>query len=196
MSGVIASGFVDPSLDAQDVFRAALAALAEPGTQQSPKRQLPSVRHPLYQTTFALAMALADGDTPLWLDHDDPDLAADFRFHCGCKIAAERGEAGFAIVTQPGKLEDLSVFALGSADYPDRSTTLLVQVEAFDRGAGFRLTGPGNAMPRDIRIDGLPGNFATLWRDNRAHWPRGVDLFLVTPERYLGLPRTTVVEDI
>ena len=80
--------FVDPVLDAQRGFRAALKALAEPGLIQ----HLPSAPRldGLAPATYALCLALLDGDTPVWLapSFDTPLIRANLAFHCGCPLSS------------------------------------------------------------------------------------------------------------
>ena len=41
-------------------------------------------------------------------------------------------------------------FALGTSEYPDRSTTLVLQVDRFGGGEGLSLAGPGIAHAQDV----------------------------------------------
>jgi len=82
--------FNDPVLDAQRGFRAALKALAGPGSIQS-LHASPSLDG-LASATYGLCLALLDADTPLWLapSFDTPVIRANLVFHCGCPITANR----------------------------------------------------------------------------------------------------------
>ncbi|WP_312948014.1 phosphonate C-P lyase system protein PhnH, partial [Stutzerimonas kunmingensis] len=64
-SDLLQAAFADPVLDAQNCFRAALKALAEPGTRQ-PLVSVAAVDH-LQAAGYALCLSLLDNDTPLWL---------------------------------------------------------------------------------------------------------------------------------
>lgn len=190
----VVSGFTDPTLGAQSVFRKLLGAMAEPGTVATLSPPLPSAPAPLAEATFALALTLLDVDTPLWLDVDDAALAQDLRFHCGAPIVLAPGKAAFAILCYPGGLARWGTFSIGTADYPDRSATLIVQVASLGTGTSLKLTGPGIETSRILHVDGLPDNFVELWDGNRVYAPQGVDLILACGRQIAGLPRTTRLE--
>jgi alpha-D-ribose 1-methylphosphonate 5-triphosphate synthase subunit PhnH len=183
-------GFADPVADAQATFRAVLDAMGRPGRLHlvGEKVQPPA---PLAGATAALLLTLADADTPLWLA---PDLctAHDWIvFHTGASITETPSDAAFGVANT---LPDLSAFAAGSDETPETSATLIVQVAAFGTGQRLRLAGPGLRMPALLAVDGLPENFAAIWADNHALYPRGIDLVLVAGAALVALPRSLAVE--
>lgn len=186
----IEAGFIDPVLDAQSVFRCVLAAMAQPGTITDIDVPLDPPA-PLNPATTAVCLALADFDTPVWLDPMAAPAADFLRFHCGCPIAEDPADARFAVIA--GDLPDLPSFAQGSDEYPDASTTLLFQAGGWRPNGGWRLSGPGIRDETRIGIDGLPADFATAWRRNNALFPRGVDLVITAGQQLCCLPRTTTV---
>ncbi len=186
----IAPGFADPVLDAQSVFRGVLAAMARPGAIAEIDIALEPPA-PLNAATAAVCLALADFDTPVWLDAAAAPAADFLRFHCGCPIADDPAEARFAVIA--GALPALPPFAQGSDEYPDTSTTLLFQAGGLRPDGGWSLAGPGIAQTARIGIDGLPADFAMAWRRNNALFPRGVDLVITADRRLCCLPRTTTV---
>jgi alpha-D-ribose 1-methylphosphonate 5-triphosphate synthase subunit PhnH len=84
----------------------------------------------------------------------------------------------------------LDEFAQGSLDYPDRSTTLLVEVAELEAQAGFTFEGPGIGGRRSLRAQPLPSDFSRQWRANRSRYPRGIDLVLCCGTRFAALPRS------
>ncbi|WP_181708399.1 phosphonate C-P lyase system protein PhnH [Chthonobacter rhizosphaerae] len=185
-------GFHDPVFQSQAVFRAVMAALAEPAR---PVPLPPSARPPAPLTAElgAVALTLADPDTPVWLD---PALAASdavrawLAFHTGAPVTAEPMDAAFALVADPARLPPLSAFAQGTAEYPDRSTTLVIAVERFDTAAGPLFTGPGFETPRRFAAHPERIGFLDQWAANRALFPRGVDIVFVADGLVAGLPRS------
>ncbi|MGS0743717.1 phosphonate C-P lyase system protein PhnH [Glaciimonas sp. GG7] len=185
----------DPVHDAQSTFRSVLKALSEPGLihiiasdMQSP----PS----LFLSTTALCLALADMDTALWLDPgaNNAALRAYLRFHCGCQLVEDAALATFAVITDPLQLtEQWEKFARGTMEYPDRSTTVFVQVPSLVDGPPRRLSGPGIAHQRVIHVAGLPENFDALWQTNTDGFPLGIDVVFCHGSSILGLPRTTQI---
>jgi alpha-D-ribose 1-methylphosphonate 5-triphosphate synthase subunit PhnH len=191
----IAPGFANPVLDAHRVFRAAMMALARPGTVHHLVSALQPPQ-PLTCASGALALALCDNDTPIWLDarlSTEPAVTAFLRFHTGARLLGEPGAAAFAFVADPQNMPSWDKFAVGTLEYPDRSTTLVVQVETLDDTRGWRLTGPGIAGDASLRARPLPADFLVRLAENRRLFPRGIDLFLVAGDRVAALPRTTIV---
>ena len=189
----IEGGFADPVIAAQRGFKAIMDALARPGTlQQLPSEAVPPT--PLPRGLAEIALTLCDHDTPTWLD---PALAGEsivaewLRFHTGAPVVSAVGEADFALVTSAAHLPKLSGFALGTDEYPDRSATICLAVPALTGGDTLQLRGPGINDVIAIAPQGLPTDFLAQWADNRALFPRGVDLLLVAAEGLIGLPRTT-----
>ena len=85
---------------------------------------------------------------------------------------------------------DFAAFNLGTADYPDRSTTLILQVEKLQPDAGLTLTGPGIRERSRLFADPLPPDIVARLAANRALFPRGIDLLLATDAAVAALPRS------
>ena len=196
----IEGGFADRVLDGQRVFRAVMDALANPGTLR-PLGPLPRPPAPLSGELAALALTLCDHDSPVWLDRTlaaAPVVAEWLRFHTGAPIVADPAAAMFALVADPAAMPRLDAFAMGSDEYPDRSTTIIVAVEGLEGGSPLTLRGPGiehaiaiapHVQGTEFHISGT--EFHAQWTENHAKFPRGVDLILVAGGRVAGLPRTT-----
>lgn len=186
-------GFADPVLDAQRGFRALMEALANPGTVQALELGL-SPPAPLTPELAAVALTLCDPDSPLWLDARLAGSEAAvgwLRFHAGVPLAGAPGAAQFALATGTGALPQLAEFNLGTDQYPDRSTTVVLMLPGLDGSTPLTLRGPGIDGTRTISPAGLPADFVAQWVENRALFPRGVDLLLVAGGAVIGLPRTT-----
>lgn len=185
------AGFTDPVFDSQAVFRAVMDAMARPG-RTAPIAGLRSAPPPLSPVAAAVALALVDHETPVWLDAPlagTEAVRAWLTFHSGAPIVETPAQASFAIVSDPPAMPRLDRFALGSEAYPDRSTTLILQVTGFsDRGP--RLTGPGVDDSVRLAATPLPETFWAQLRENRAMFPRGVDIALAGPDSVAALPRS------
>jgi alpha-D-ribose 1-methylphosphonate 5-triphosphate synthase subunit PhnH len=184
-------GFADPVMQAQQGFRALMDALANPGTIQQLALDL-TPPAPLTPELAAVLLTLCDHDTSVWLE---PDLATEavtgwLRFHIGSPLNVAPEQAAFAALRDSSALQ-LNSFSLGTDIYPDRSTTLIVAVAALTGGDALVLKGPGIEHSVEISPFGLPEDFLDQWAENRAQFPRGVDLLLVADGAVIGLPRTT-----
>jgi alpha-D-ribose 1-methylphosphonate 5-triphosphate synthase subunit PhnH len=132
----IATAFADPVHESQAAFRAVMNALARPGTIQ-PVAGLAEAPKPLSPVAAAVALALADYETPVYLDATlaaSAEIAAYLTFHTGARTTPEPSLAAFALFADPARLGSLEDFALGTDIYPDRSTTLILQVDALTTG--------------------------------------------------------------
>jgi alpha-D-ribose 1-methylphosphonate 5-triphosphate synthase subunit PhnH len=189
------AGFDDSVHDSQRVFRALLDAMARPGRIALPPAppEIPAALHP---ATAAICLALLDFETPLWLA--GPDIAetrAWLAFHAGCPFAATPDQAAFALVMDAAVLPALGDFALGSDEMPERSTTLLLQVDHLVAGQGKRLSGPGIDGIAHLAVEGVTEAF---WTERAAVcelFPRGLDMIFTAGPALAALPRTTQVED-
>ncbi|MEZ5787034.1 MAG: phosphonate C-P lyase system protein PhnH [Xanthobacteraceae bacterium] len=196
MMTVPALGIADPALSAQANFRAIMAAMARPGTAHV-LRAPASAPQRLSRGAAAVALALCDQDTPVWLDAAlaETDVADWLRFHTGAPIVSETGRAAFAFLAEPQHTPPFEAFALGTTEYPDRSATLVLQVESLEDGPVLALTGPGIKGRGALCARPLPQNFAHRLAENRVLFPRGVDLLLVTDRAVAALPRSVQIAD-
>ncbi len=186
-------GFADPSLQSQSAFRTLMNAMAHPATIFRAPQPV-AAPAPLNPVAAMIALALCDYDTPVWLDHDLAEaegLASFLSFHTGAPLAAGPGEAAFGFISNPRKLGDITAFAMGTDAYPDRSTTLVIQVEALTNSAGVPLSGPGIKTVTRFGAAPLPERFWEKMRANAALYPRGVDLFFCSKTELAALPRST-----
>jgi alpha-D-ribose 1-methylphosphonate 5-triphosphate synthase subunit PhnH len=195
---MIGTGFDQPVFQAQSAFRAILDALARPGTVQGlgsvhAPGETVDAPAPLSAGAAAVALALCDHDTPVWLDgglRRNDEVAQWLRFHCGCPLVENPRDAAFAFASDIETLPPFETFGLGTAEYPDRSTTIVLQVESFERGTSLALEGPGIRGRTPFCAGPLPQDIAARLAANRTLFPRGVDLVLATATAVLGLPRS------
>jgi alpha-D-ribose 1-methylphosphonate 5-triphosphate synthase subunit PhnH len=192
---MLAPAFDDPALASQAVFRTVMEALARPG-QARPLASALAAPPPLTATAAAVALTLLDYETPFWLDQRlvaAPEVAAWITFHTGAPLTTDSARAAFAFVSDPAAMPAFDAFASGSIEYPDRSTTLVVQVTHFDQGEALALAGPGIAGTRSFSAAPLPPDFRARLIANRTLFPRGIDLILVSPDAVAALPRSVRV---
>jgi alpha-D-ribose 1-methylphosphonate 5-triphosphate synthase subunit PhnH len=191
---LIGAGFADPVFQSQGAFRALLAALAEPGLARDVGH---AVDEPagLEPATAVALLTLADYETPIWLPaalRDGP-AGAWLRFHCGAALVDDPAKAAFAVIDGAATEPKLAAFNAGDDQFPDRSTTVLVQCAGLDGGETVTLEGPGIPGRRSIAPAGLRPGFWAEVEENAAVYPLGVDLLLVHGAQALGLPRSTQI---
>lgn len=182
----LSGGFADAPVEAARAFRAALDAMARPGRIVTLAGAAPPA--PLSPAAGALLLTLADADAPVHLagDHDCAAVRDWLAFHAGAPIV---GRAGAALaVGRWDALAPLSDFPVGTPEYPDRSATLIVEVDRL-AAEGARLTGPG--IGTEARLS-LPE--VAAFAANNARFPRGLDFFFTAGVALAALPRSTRVE--
>jgi alpha-D-ribose 1-methylphosphonate 5-triphosphate synthase subunit PhnH len=190
--GRLEPGFADTVRDAQACFRAVLDAMAHPGRIVRMPNALP-VTVPLGPAAAAIALSLCDIDTPIWLDEASSAAAGYLTFHCGAPMTRSPAEALFAFAGDAATLPPLEAFSLGSDEYPERSTTLVIEVGGLANDGGAVLRGPGILDEMRLGAAGLPARF---WSERAALaelFQRGLDVLLTCGDALAALPRSTQV---
>ena len=187
------AGFADKVLSAQSTFRSVMDAMARPGSVQ---RIASAAGAPdtMMRGAAAIALTLFDHDTPIWLDgrmSATSDVAKWLKFHTSAPVIADASIASFALVGDPGNLPPLDRFAFGSNEYPDRSTTLILEVESLTDGPVVELQGPGIDGTVALRASIQPQDLFERLAINAALFPRGIDVVLVHDDSIVAIPRTT-----
>jgi len=118
--------------------------------------------------------------------HDSPDLRDWLGFHTGAPLGP-KGSATFAVGLWDALLP-LDDYPAGSAEYPDRSATLIVELPRLGND-GARLTGPGIARACHLSLPDL-----AAFQDNAARFPLGLDFLFTCGAQIAALPRSTLVE--
>ena len=188
----ISPAFRDVPREAQAVFRTVVEAMAHPG------RIFPLIAgfappRPLTLGAAAIMLTLADFETPVWLDRvlsENPAVREFLRFHTGARFAADPVDASFALIGDPAGAPPLDVFAQGTAEYPDRSATVIFQVETLSPD-GWQLEGPGIRKRGQFSAAPLRTDFLAQLTENRKRFPLGVDLIFAASDAIAAVPRST-----
>lgn len=181
--------FPNPVHDTQRTFRTVLDAMAHPGRIGATAAVVAPV--PLQPSAAAVCLTLLDFETHLWLQ---PGFSAEaqqwLQFHTGCRWARSPQTAAFALIWDAATCPSLDTFQQGTAEYPETSTTLILQLPALSGGEMVTLAGPGILGSRAIAPP-LPPTFWLQWQANHQHYPLGVDLICCAGTDLLALPRTS-----
>lgn len=188
MTAILTGGFADPSVQSAHAFRALLEAMARPGRIFAVSGARPPA--PLSAAAGVALLTLTDATTPLHLAGaaDCESVRGWVAFHTGAPLVSAE-KAQFALGTWAA-LQPVTRFRIGEPSYPDRSATLIVEMDRLEIG-GPRLTGPG--IETEARLS-LPETAA--FRANARRFPLGFDTILTCGDRLAALPRSTKVEDI
>jgi alpha-D-ribose 1-methylphosphonate 5-triphosphate synthase subunit PhnH len=187
------AGFADKVLSAQSTFRSVMDAMARPGSV----RRIVSVTGmpaPMMRGTASIALTLFDHDTPIWLDprmSETSEVTKWLKFHTGAPMIADSSICSFALIGDASELPQLDRFSFGSNEYPDRSTTLILQVESLAEGPAFELRGPGIDGTAILQATIKPPELFERLAINATLFPRGIDVVLVADDAIMAIPRTT-----
>jgi alpha-D-ribose 1-methylphosphonate 5-triphosphate synthase subunit PhnH len=187
------AGFADKVLAAQSTFRSVMDAMARPGSVR-PIAAAAGTPSPMMRGTAAIALTLFDHDTPVWLDpsmSETSEVTKWLKFHTGAPVIADSSICSFALIGDARALPGLDRFSFGSNEYPDRSTTLILQVESLTQGMSLELRGPGIDGTAVLQAAIQPADLFERLALNATLFPRGIDVVLVADDAIVAIPRTT-----
>ncbi len=183
-SHVFEGGFSDLPVEASHAFRAVMTTMARPGEIASVSGARPPA--PMSVAAGVVLLTLCDSETPIYLapSHDMPQVRDWITFHTGAPFTSAQ-RAAFAL----GVWNDLPIsdFPVGTAEYPDRSTTVIVERQTLSN-TGAVLNGPGI---KDHAQLSLPET--ETFQTNTELFPLGLDFIFTCNDRLAALPRTTRV---
>ena len=181
----LSGGFREPAIQSAHAFRSVMEAMARPGTLLDITGAEPPA--PLSPAAGSVLLTLCDAETPVYLAGavDCSAVREWLAFHTGAPLAGP-SNCMFAVGTWDA-LAPLSVYPVGTSDYPDRSATLIVECPKL-HPSGATLTGPGI---KDRAALSLPE--VQAFQSNHALFPLGLDFIFTCGGRAAALPRTTEV---
>lgn len=186
-------GFNDAVHDAQQTFRALLDALARPGIPQMAVSLTSS--EGLNPGCAAACLTLLDLETTVWLQPEIPETARSWLLlHTGCRFTLQPQASDFALISNMLTMPNLDEFNWGTLEYPESSTSLLVQLPTLQGAHSVTLHGPG--IPENMTIQTpLNPNFWQQWQEMTTDYPLGMDCWCFAGQQVLGLPRTARMTD-
>lgn len=181
----LSGGFTDPATQSAHAFRRVMEAMARPGTLHHISGAAPPA--PLSPAAGAVLLTLCDTETPVYLagDANCDTVQAWLGFHTGAPLVGP-SHCQFAVGTWSA-IAPLSAYPIGTSEYPDRSTTLIVECPVLADTSEI-LTGPGI---RDKAALSLPE--VAAFQSNHALFPMGLDFIFTCGDRLAALPRSTEV---
>jgi alpha-D-ribose 1-methylphosphonate 5-triphosphate synthase subunit PhnH len=182
-------GFDDPALGSQQTFRAILDAMGHPG-QLITIRENPCAPDVFNSASAAACLTLLDYETPVWTDIDWRSPAISWlQFVCGSSVVTEPCMANFAIITQPATMPPLDYFRIGRYEYPDKATTIVVQVDDIYPGTDKKYSNIFVNKTARLEIKGVTENFWYQWQQLSSRHPLGIDIFFTCDDVLTVLPK-------
>ncbi len=181
----LSGGFSHAAHQSAHAFRAAMRAMAQPGQIYGISGSVPPA--PMSVAAGTLILTLCDPGTPLYLagDYDQPVVRDWITFHTGAPISGPL-DCAFAVGTWAGLLP-LTAYRSGTAEYPDRSATVIVEMLELS-ATGATLRGPGIKATAMLSLPDL-----APFQANARIYPLGLDFYFTAGEQLAALPRTTQV---
>ncbi|BCL68089.1 carbon-phosphorus lyase subunit PhnH [Vibrio nigripulchritudo] len=189
-------GFNDPIHDAQCVFRLVLNAVSMPGSTQTMPSDLSFGG--ANSATTQILLALSDSTTPIWLSEnflEDTELTQNLQFHANTPLTSPAESASFALLDHQQTM-NVNDFCWGSAEFPETSTTLLIQVSSLQKGTPLSLQGPGIDGHKNIQVEGIHPDLLAQIQAIHSSQPLGIDVLLTCGCELMALPRTTQITQL
>lgn len=178
-------------VDSQQIFRAVLAALAEPGSPMD----LPETG--AVPPALLPVLALADLSTGVCV-LEDPEQRWSEAVATATSAPLWPAEmARLVAALRPVTTDEVRSLCRGSAHAPEDGATVTIGVRDVAGGPRrWRLSGPGIDGHAVLAPVGLPDGFLAARADAVGGYPAGVDVLLVTDDgRIVGMPRTTTITE-
>ena len=192
-SDFFSGGFENAPAQCASVFRAVLMATARPGKEYEIPYKLrpPSL---LSSTTAAVVLSLVDQDTPLWLAPalTNRHVNSYLKFHTQAPLVEDQASSTFGVfpsTQRPG----LSDFSVGTIEYPDRSATLILQIDETAAPTTVCMEGPGIEHRLTLSLPGLDKDFWRFVQTNHQLYPRGLDFLFCLSDGIVACPRSSKV---
>lgn len=181
----LSGGFNSPSTDSAQAFRGIMEAMAYPGRLKDIWGATPPA--PLSKAAGTLLLTLCDAETPVYLagEADCDAVRAWVAFHTGAPVS-DPTQCMFAVGTWAA-LAPLSSYPIGTAEYPDRAATLIIECPELTT-SGAILTGPGIKTSTGLSLPDVDA-----FQANHALYPLGLDFFFTSDTRIAALPRSSRV---
>ncbi len=185
--------YSNDSVSSAHAFRKILDCMAKPG-HVIKLDGIVDAPAPLHATTATIAQTLFDFQSSVWLGSQFALTAVEqhLKFYSGVPLVSDPKSAAFAVVSGQGGMPRLSDFAQGTHEYPDRSTTVIIQVDEFSK-QDVMLSGPG--LKHSVALGAKPLG-AGFWREmiaNHQQYPLGVDVIFASPTAMACCPRSTKI---
>jgi len=168
----------EAEIRANDAYAALLWAISRPG----------SIHDLSDQGEAAIIDALIDRECHV--NCADPTLMPRI-LRTGATLA-DLQEADHVFAGKLARLDLLDGLRVGSDLYPNDGATLVLHA-SLRSGPRLRVSGPGVDGTRDITVEGLPNGF-WAWREKKARYPMGFEIFLLDGDQVMALPRSSKIE--
>lgn len=181
----------------QRTFRTLLNCFARPGTVGQLEHRY-SVAG-LYTETVTVIFSLIDSEVSFQTVGEQIEINQQIRALSGGQIKPEH-MADFVIVphsaTEQQQLDTISSAKIGDLVDPQKSATIIVEIDETTPAIPIELTGPGIEEAEVIKMN-ISKELLALRDSKNKEFPLGVDfIFIERSGHVIALPRTTKVKEV
>lgn len=178
--------------DTQKHYRELVDLFSRPGEVRISTFDIPNF------TNFpdaALATVLTLFDNEITFYTQDQTDSGEFQTLTGGQFSEELSEADYVVVKEHELTEDvMRSLKIGTLGSPEKSATLIIEVDSIGEGHKYSLRGPGIRTVNEIEM-----TFDPKWMIHRtelcSEFPLGIDMILIDRHNQLTvIPRTTITE--
>jgi alpha-D-ribose 1-methylphosphonate 5-triphosphate synthase subunit PhnH len=195
----LSPGFEDVERDSQVIFRQVMQSFSRPGllVDLSPRIQCDPTSEPSVSGAILLALLQSGSTLHLPAGEASAHWGRFLKFHTSCELITEAQHAHFIWAPSPRDIPRLESCALGSAEFPEHCTTLIIDVPEIlcsrAPAPGRLWQGPGIEDPLYVQVKGVDEAFWTQRQALRELYPCGVDVIFCASTQMISLPRSTRV---
>ncbi len=194
----VSESVFDKVFDTQRVFRSLLDVMSRPGTLKPVIPPLLPAPAGFSSHTAAIAFTLLDEATTFGMIPHNEAWGRYMQSNTGAR-KEEPSRADYLILQGSAVWHEVECFYRGSLASPERSSTLIVNVETLtENGSGewdLSLRGPGIEEVAHIGLTGLRLQNLQAIMELNAEFPLGVDVILVDAAGMVcALPRSVRIE--
>jgi len=191
---------IDLVHDVAESYRKIVDAFSRPGEIMSigkyaEKNDIDSSFH---DSTILLVYMFLDAEVNYKLIEKESDDSSDLISKLTYSNEAKLDSADYIFISlyaqEKDKIEALMKSKVGSLKNPHETATLIFEVESFDKGNCYEISGPGILKKNKIYVD-LFENWDVLRNKKTEEFPLGIDIILVDKcHNIMVIPRTTILK--
>ena len=179
----------DAAPGSQQTFRAIFAAMEHPGRLVT-IHENPYAPDVLNSASAAVCLTLLGYETPVWTDADLNSPAISWlQLGCESSVVTETCMAYYAIITKPACMPALNFFRIGPFEYPEKETTIIVQVDDIIPATGTDHSNVVTYKTAWLEFKGITEKFWIQWRQLSRLNPPGINIFITCDDVLVALPR-------
>ncbi|WP_342558390.1 phosphonate C-P lyase system protein PhnH [Metasolibacillus sp. FSL K6-0083] len=181
----------------QRAFRILLNCFARPGT--AGKLESSHTVNNLYGETVTVCRSLLDGEVSFQTANEHREINQSLRALTGGQIEPLE-QADFIIIPHGAERQQLlkavELAKVGNLIDPQKSATIIMELDEATATIVAQLTGPGIATVENVEL-AVCKEFLALRASKNKEFPLGIDcIFIERSGRVIALPRTTTISEV